>query len=91
MIIDNPYLQCSRLLLELETGGNVRLEEGKPGHIWYNSCVELVKSRFFREDFERLGISSIKIQRVTRIHNRFLKTRFEVIFCNKILNDLGIS
>lgn len=84
MIIDNPYLQCSRLLLELETGGNVRLEEGKPGHIWYNSCVELVKSRFYREDFEKLGITGIKIQRVIRIHNRFLKNLFEVYFYKKI-------
>ena len=33
----------SKLMLELECGGNVRLEEGQSGDIWYNSCAELVQ------------------------------------------------
>lgn len=67
-----------RLLLELDTGGNIRLEEGKPGDVWFHSCVDLVKSRFFANDFESLGIHSMKVNRVTRIHNRFLRNRFEI-------------
>jgi hypothetical protein len=37
----------SRLMLELETGGNIRLEDGKPSDVWYTSCVDLVQSRVF--------------------------------------------
>ena len=37
----------SRYILELVTGGNVRLEDGKPSDVWYSSCVDLLQSRFF--------------------------------------------
>jgi hypothetical protein len=65
------------LLTELETGGNIRFEEGKPADKWYNSCVDLVKSRFTQNEMKEFGISEITISRVTRIHNRFLRNRFE--------------
>jgi len=67
----------SNLILELETGGNIRLEEGKPSDVWYSSCVDLVQSRFFSHDFRSVGISSIKIRCVSRVHNRFLRNRFD--------------
>ena len=35
-----------RLMTELETGGNIRFEEGKPSDKWYSSCYDLVRSRF---------------------------------------------
>lgn len=35
-----------RLMTELETGGNIRFEEGKPTDKWYSSCYDLVRSRF---------------------------------------------
>lgn len=35
-----------KLITELETGGNIRLEEGKANEKWYVSCVDLIKSRF---------------------------------------------
>lgn len=38
-----------RLMTELETGGNIRFEEGKPSDKWFTSCVDLVKSRFNAE------------------------------------------
>jgi Leucine-rich repeat (LRR) protein len=66
-----------RLLLELETGGNIRLEDGKPSDVWHSSCVDLVNSRFFPPDFQVHGINGIQVHRVTRIHNRFLRNRFE--------------
>eukprot|EP00817_Percolomonadidae_sp_ATCC50343_P006469 CAMPEP_0117419046 /NCGR_PEP_ID=MMETSP0758-20121206/704_1 /TAXON_ID=63605 /ORGANISM="Percolomonas cosmopolitus, Strain AE-1 (ATCC 50343)" /LENGTH=1291 /DNA_ID=CAMNT_0005199911 /DNA_START=513 /DNA_END=4388 /DNA_ORIENTATION=- len=66
-----------RLMVELETGGNIRLEEGKQSDVWFRSCVDLVKSRFFPSDFEPYGISGLRVNRVTRIHNRFLRNRFE--------------
>ena len=39
-----------KLITELETGGNIRLEEGKSNEKWYISCVDLIKSRFHPED-----------------------------------------
>lgn len=34
--------------IELESGGNVKYSPGGPECQWYNSCVELVNSRFSR-------------------------------------------
>jgi hypothetical protein len=51
----------SRLLLELETGGNIRLEDGKPSDVWYTSCVDLVQSRIYGDDFQSFGIKGISI------------------------------
>jgi hypothetical protein len=65
------------LITELETGGNIRFEEGKPVDKWYNSCMDLVKSRFTVNEMKEFGILDINITRVTRIHNRFLRNRFE--------------
>eukprot|EP00898_Chlorokybus_atmophyticus_P004184 jgi/Chlat1/4767/Chrsp308S04732 len=67
-----------RLLVELDTGGNIRLEDGKPSDLWYTSCVDLVKSRFFGGDYAGTGVVGLsRVTRVTRVHNRFLRGRFE--------------
>jgi hypothetical protein len=66
-----------KLLAEFETGGNIRLEEGKANEKWFVSCVDLIKSRFHPEELMRDTISGINIKRVIRIHNRFLKNKFE--------------
>eukprot|EP00873_Tetraselmis_striata_P036490 jgi/Tetstr1/456754/TSEL_043451.t1 len=71
----NDYVR--RMMVELETGGNIRMEDGKPSDLWYSSCVDLVNSRFFPADFVSMGIKGLKVTRVTRIHNRFLRNRFE--------------
>eukprot|EP01062_Namystynia_karyoxenos_P016562 TRINITY_DN16052_c0_g1_i2.p1 TRINITY_DN16052_c0_g1~~TRINITY_DN16052_c0_g1_i2.p1 ORF type:complete len:1450 (+),score=618.42 TRINITY_DN16052_c0_g1_i2:74-4351(+) len=68
---------AARLMLELGTGGNVRIEEGRSGDVWYQSCVDLVRSRFFQSDFEPLGIRDVRVTSVTRIHSRHLRNRFE--------------
>jgi len=70
-------LNIHRLITELETGGNIRYEEGKPSDKWFASCVDLVKSRFNPEQMKFFGIMGIDVTRVTRIHNRFLRNRFE--------------
>ena len=68
----------SRFLVELETGGNIRLEQGKPSELWYSSCVDLLRSRFQAQTFEsKFNIEKLSITNVTRIHNRFLRNRFE--------------
>ena len=44
-------MTVQRLLLELETGGNVRFEDGKLTDAWYKSCHDLVLSRFCVGDY----------------------------------------
>lgn len=65
-----------RVSVELETGGNIRLDDGKPDDLWCSSCIDLVNSRFCTDDIMTpLGIKGIQITRVTKIHNRFLRNR----------------
>ncbi|KAJ9527642.1 hypothetical protein QJQ45_025918 [Haematococcus lacustris] len=67
-----------RMMLELETAGNIRLEEGKPSDLWFSSCSDLLLSRFNPSDYSPcLGVSGVSVLGVTRIHNRWLRNRFE--------------
>lgn len=66
-----------RLITELETGGNIRFEEGKNSEKWFKSCSELIRSRFRSEQLAEYGIVGMNITRITRIHNRFLRNQFE--------------
>ena len=63
-ILDISVFSTSRVMVEFDTGGNVRLEEGKPSDLWFRSCAELVNSRFLAHDFQGLGISGIRVNRV---------------------------
>ena len=45
-------ISTKRLLVELETGGNVRYEQGQPSNIWYSTCHDLVLSRFCAWDYK---------------------------------------
>lgn len=74
---ETSKLTINRLICELETGGNIRLEEGKGLEKWYISCNDLIKSRFHPEEMSTYEITDINVQRVIRIHNRFLRTKFE--------------
>jgi hypothetical protein len=66
------------MITELETGGNIRFEEGKLADKWFSSWDDLIKSRFDPAIMKKkFGIHDISILRVTRIHNRFLRNRFE--------------
>ncbi|GLC71381.1 hypothetical protein PLESTF_001109300 [Pleodorina starrii] len=67
-----------RMMLELDTAGNIRLEEGRPSDMWYPSCLDLVATRFNAADFPaQLGITGMQVTGVTRIHNRWLRARFD--------------
>lgn len=66
-----------RLLLELESGGNVRLEDGGPAEVWHSSCADLLHSRFYALDFAGVGLESVRALRVARVHNRALRSRFD--------------
>ncbi|CAG5119813.1 unnamed protein product, partial [Candidula unifasciata] len=70
-------MMINRLLVELETGGNVRFEDGRSSDPWFTSCHDLVLSRFCAYDYRDLGVVGIKIHRIIRIHNRMLRTRFD--------------
>jgi hypothetical protein len=56
-------------MTELETGGNIRFEEGRQSDNWYISCVDLIKSRFNPENMKEFGALGINVTRVTRIHH----------------------
>ncbi|XP_042302422.1 leucine-rich repeat-containing protein 9 isoform X2 [Sceloporus undulatus] len=73
----NSNLAVQFLLTELETVGNVRFEEGSPTDAWFNSCYELILSRFCAWDFKAYGITGLKVKRVIRVHNRILRLKFE--------------
>uniref|UniRef100_A0A8C4XE44 Leucine rich repeat containing 9 n=1 Tax=Erpetoichthys calabaricus TaxID=27687 RepID=A0A8C4XE44_ERPCA len=65
------------LLMELETVGNIRFEEGCPSDVWFNSCYDLILSRFCASDFQTYQITGVKILRIVKVHNQMLKLRFE--------------
>ncbi|XP_040916935.1 leucine-rich repeat-containing protein 9 [Toxotes jaculatrix] len=65
------------LLMELESVGNIRLEEGCSTDPWFTSCCDLLLSRFSHSDYRVHGITGIKIDRVIRIYNSALRLRFE--------------
>ncbi|XP_022332451.2 leucine-rich repeat-containing protein 9-like isoform X3 [Crassostrea virginica] len=66
-----------RMAIELESGGNVRFEEGNTSDVWFSSCHDLVLSRFCATDYREQGIAGIKIHRILRVHNRMLRKRFD--------------
>lgn len=82
----------SRLMLELETGGNIRLEDGSERDLWYKSCSDLLKSRFNKSNVaaapsasssssapqQARPVETLRINRVSRIHNRLLRNGFEM-------------
>ncbi|XP_071079047.1 leucine-rich repeat-containing protein 9-like [Haliotis cracherodii] len=72
----------SRFMIELETGGNVRFEEGSPTDIWFSSCHDLVLSRFCAADYREQGIMGIKLHRIIRVRNRMLRARFDEKLAN---------
>lgn len=78
MIYELSEQNIHRMMTELETGGNIRFEEGKASDKWFTSCDDLIKSRFDADTMKKkFGIESVQTLRVTRIHNRFLRNRFE--------------
>uniref|UniRef100_A0A3B3D7C6 Leucine rich repeat containing 9 n=1 Tax=Oryzias melastigma TaxID=30732 RepID=A0A3B3D7C6_ORYME len=64
------------LYMELESVGNIRLETGCPTDLWFNSCCNLLVSRFASSEYKTLNVTDIKVDRVFRIHNSALRHRF---------------
>ena len=38
--------QCRQCSIELESGGNIKFTSGEPSLSWYQSCSDLINSRF---------------------------------------------
>ncbi|XP_050982867.1 leucine-rich repeat-containing protein 9 [Labeo rohita] len=74
---DRRDMMVHFLLLELETVGNIRFEEGNTGEPWFTSCYDLLLSRFCAWDYKPYHITGIKINRIIRIHNRALRQCFQ--------------
>nr|CAB3263538.1 leucine-rich repeat-containing protein 9-like [Phallusia mammillata] len=70
-------VSINRLTEELESGGNVRFEQGSPSDVWYTTCHDLVLSRFCAWDFKTYNVTGIKMHGITRVHNRVLRARFD--------------
>ncbi|CAK7315642.1 Leucine-rich repeat-containing protein 9 [Vulpes lagopus] len=68
------------LSIELETVGNIHFEEGTRSDDWFNSCYELILSRFCTWDFRTYGITGVKVKRVIKVNNRILRLKFEEKF-----------
>ncbi|XP_030069714.1 leucine-rich repeat-containing protein 9 isoform X1 [Microcaecilia unicolor] len=68
------------LFTELETMGNIRYEEGCLSDAWFNSCYDLILSRFCAWDFKIYGVTGVKIKRITRVNNRILRQKFDERF-----------
>ncbi|KAM6969606.1 leucine-rich repeat-containing protein 9 [Tautogolabrus adspersus] len=75
------------LLMELESVGNIRLEEGCSTDPWFTSCCDLLLSRFSPSDFKVHDITGLKINKVIRIHNSALRLRFEDKFHNLLTSE----
>lgn len=65
------------LMMEFNTGGNIRLEEGSEKEAWYNNFRHFVHSSFHAADFEPYGLVEIDVNRIVRLHNRLLRQRFD--------------
>ena len=49
-----------RMIAQLETGGNIRFEEGKTIDKWYSSWEDLIKSRFDHEIIFLMDMKTFK-------------------------------
>lgn len=74
------YLQSDmairKLLLELETGGNVRFEDEQKDEAWVKECEALVKV-FIKKTITPNSPKSVQIHRLSKLHNRNLKIMLE--------------
>jgi hypothetical protein len=65
-----------KLLVELETGGNIRFEEEQKDATWIAHCEKLIK-KLIKRAASKDSPKTIQIHKITRIHNRGDKMRFD--------------
>lgn len=64
--------KCEFWMMELNSGGNVKLTCCEPAQPCYNSCSELIHSRFSVADAENFGVGGLEVTQVVRVENRLL-------------------
>lgn len=74
------------MVTELETGGNIRLEEGKLGDKHQQFVEDLLKNRFDELEFQKYGICGTKIMKVVKISNKFQKIKMDT-FAEKFVEE----
>lgn len=52
-----------------------------------SQCADLVRSRFSTADFAPLHVTGVRVLRAIRVHNRYLRSRFE----KRITHILGLQ
>ncbi|KAF8068426.1 LRRC9 [Scenedesmus sp. PABB004] len=69
----------ARLQLELDSGGNVRLEEAAPGDAWLASCQELLRGRLLGAGAPGggVGVVDIEVVAAAHVHNRHLRLAWD--------------
>ncbi|KAJ3322494.1 hypothetical protein HDV06_003038 [Boothiomyces sp. JEL0866] len=70
----NEAIRC--LLLELETGGNVRFEDEQKGAQWVSHCEKQIK-KFIKRVASKDSPKTIQIHRISKLHNRGSKLKFD--------------
>ncbi|KAI8921751.1 hypothetical protein BC831DRAFT_475811 [Entophlyctis helioformis] len=75
-IMNQSDMAIRKLLLELETGGNVRFEDEQKDDPWVVECENLVKI-FIKRAVSKHSPRTIQIHRISRLHNRHMKLKFE--------------
>ncbi|RKO93872.1 hypothetical protein BDK51DRAFT_18137 [Blyttiomyces helicus] len=75
-ILQQSDMAVRKLLLELETGGNVRFEDEQREEPWFAACDALVR-RFIARGSTCQPQRKVTIHRISRLHNRFLRNKFE--------------
>ena len=67
-----------KLILELETGGNIRFEDEQNGQEWVKECEDLLKLFSKRSFFGKMSnLEALNIHRISKLHNRYARQRFE--------------
>ena len=64
------------LLMELETGGNARFEDEQKSSNWIGHCEKQIK-KFIKRAASKESPKTIQIHRISRLHNRGLKLKFD--------------
>lgn len=65
------------LKMELESGGNLRLVEGKPSDSWYSWAEQFCKNAVDTIAYRALGYAGVEADRILRVHNKSLRVLFE--------------
>ena len=60
-LIEASENEVARLMVEMHSGGNVRLEVGKRTDLWFTSCVDLVQSHFYPQAYKAYEVGGIKV------------------------------